>query len=88
MDYQATSLNMIRIACHHNDCHAITEIGVNQVEGVMKKTNASCPVCGRPFTSQSVEGGADVVTMFARAVLALRQLGGQVGVELRDVVGR
>jgi hypothetical protein len=82
MSYNAQDFQVIRIACHYQDCKAVTELAASKVEAAMKKTNACCPVCSRPFTSQEVEGGADIVTMFAKAVLALNGVASQVGIEL------
>lgn len=71
----------IRVCCHHADCRAVTELPIGTVEAVMKRTGGCCPVCRKPFTNPAVDGGADVVTAVAKAVLALNSLGSQVGLQ-------
>lgn len=85
--YLVRNLGLIRIACHHHECRAVTELPVSAVEAAMKKTGACCPVCGRPFTKPDVEGGADVVTMLAKTILALNKLAPQLGIELPLAAG-
>jgi uncharacterized CHY-type Zn-finger protein len=75
-------LKVIRIVCHHKDCRAVTELHPAKVEAAMKKTGQCCPVCDKPFNSPSVEGGTDMVTTFAKCVLAMTELIGRVGIEL------
>lgn len=81
MYYKVRDFSKIRIVCHHADCGAVTELSPSRVEGAMKKTGACCPVCGKPFTKPDIEGGADVVTMLAKVVLALNGLGSHVHME-------
>lgn len=73
---------VIRIACHHKECGVVFELAPDHVEAAMKKTNGTCPLCGKPFTMPDVEGGADVVTMLAKVVLALNKLAPNVGISL------
>jgi hypothetical protein len=73
---------VIRITCNHPGCEAVVELPPSRVEEVMKKTKGCCPVCNKPFTIPEVEGGADVLTMLAKAVLAMNELASNVGVEL------
>jgi hypothetical protein len=82
MYYQVRNFPAIRIVCHHQDCMAVTELHPSRVEAVMSKTNGCCPVCGKPFTKPDVEGGADVVSMLAKVILALNNLAPQVRIEL------
>ncbi len=73
--------NTIRIVCRRQDCRAVIELPPSRVEEAMKKSKACCAFCGKPFTMPSAECGADVVTMLAKAVLALNTLAPNVGVE-------
>jgi hypothetical protein len=80
--YTLQDFNAIRICCHHRDCGAVTELPFDRVEAVMKKTGCCCPACGQPFTKPDVEGGADMVSHFAKGVLAVVRLGRQLRIEL------
>lgn len=80
--YLLGDLDTIRIKCRHDGCGAVTELQADRVEAAMKKSGACCPVCGKPFARPDVEGGADVVTMLAKVILALNGLAGNVGIEL------
>lgn len=79
--FAAREFETIRIRCMHAGCEALTELPAHRVAAVMKKTGSCCPVCGKPFTRPDVEGGADVVSNVANAVVALSSLGGQVQIE-------
>jgi hypothetical protein len=81
MYYSVRNFDVIRIGCHHSGCGAVLELHPRNVEEAMKKTGACCPVCGKPFTKPDVEGGADVITMLAKVVLALNGLAPNVGIE-------
>jgi hypothetical protein len=71
MYHSLRNLTVMRLVCQHSKCHIITELRAEQVEELMKKTNGCCPVCGRPFTNPKVNGGADVITEVAKAIIAL-----------------
>ena len=47
--------NMIRIVCRRQDCRAVIELPPSRVEEAMKKYNACCAFCGKPFTMPSAE---------------------------------
>ena len=79
--YPVRDFAKVRIACHNQVCRAVLELDLAKVEPVFEKTKAHCPVCGHPFFKAEVNGGADVVTQLAKAVLALNQLASQVGIE-------
>lgn len=72
-------LSIMRLCCRHQDCRAVLELRPEQIEAAMKKTGACCSLCGRPFTKP---GGTDAVTLLAKALLALDELGDQVKVQL------
>lgn len=72
----------IRIACAHAGCRGVIELPPDKVEEVLKRTSACCPLCEKPFTHQKVENGSDMVTVFAKAIMALAKLHSQCRVEL------
>lgn len=78
--YAVREFPAIRIACHHAGCQAVFELPLERVEPVLAHTKGACPVCGKAFVDPKVEGGADVVTALAKAVIALSKLAPQVGV--------
>lgn len=79
--YAVRWFDVIRVSCQHDGCKAVIELPLRTVETVMKRTNGCCPVCGKPFTKPTVEGGADIVTQLAKVVLALNELAPQLGIE-------
>lgn len=82
MYYLLREISPIRLACNHSGCQVVTELPLQLVEPLMTKTGCCCPACGRPFTRPDVEGGADVVTALAKAMLAINKVFAQVRVEL------
>lgn len=72
----------MRIRCHHAGCGAVIELLLEHVGEAMRKTGCCCPLCGRPFSSPAVNGGADTLTQLAKALIALDSLTNNVGVEL------
>jgi hypothetical protein len=79
--YNVRDFDAIRIICKHAGCGAVIELPPKRIEEALKKTNACCPLCGKPFTKPDVEGGADVVTQLAKVVIALSSLDQNVGIQ-------
>jgi hypothetical protein len=75
-------IESLRLCCQLVGCGAVTELRLQKVEDALKRSNASCPVCGRPFTKQGVEGGADILTQLAKALMAIDSLAEQVRIEV------
>jgi hypothetical protein len=84
--YHVRDFRAIRIACQHDGCRAVIELSPSKIEEAMKKTNACCPLCGKPFTKPDVEGGADVITQLSKVVMALNKLGSAVWIEFPVVM--
>lgn len=79
--YNVRDFQTIRICCSHAGCKAVIELAPALVEPAMKKTNASCPLCGKSFVNQDAANGSDVVSCIAKAVIALNSLATQVVVQ-------
>jgi len=75
------NFQLIRIECHHDNCRMAFELSPDSIVAAMNKTNGCCPLCGKPFTLPTVEGGANVIANLARVIIALRALSPNVGVE-------